>query len=69
MQFLAIRSNASSKRLLQAPTCDVEPLKLGLQPLLVVSRESGNILGLYGNNGKENGNYYIIVGSIFCSLD
>ena len=21
------------------------------------------ILGLYGNNGKENGNYYIIIGS------
>ena len=22
----------------------------------------GNILGLYRDNGKENGNYYIIVG-------
>ena len=30
---------------------------------------SGVILGLYGNNGKENGNYYSIRNSIFIGAD
>ena len=32
---------------------------------LRVSREEGRILGLYSDNGKENGNYYIIMRYIF----
>ena len=32
--------------------------------LLGVSGEYGNMIRLYGDNGKEDGNYYIILGHI-----
>ena len=41
----------------------------GLRKSFPLKGYIGNILGLYGDNGKENGNYYITIGyisTVFC---